>query len=90
MRYPENFTPFLQEHPIFYENENGQEHVFIGKNKEPLMDFLAKQTSKHDFIKTNLLNATLTFHQRVKMFIKHIVMSKGNPMRIKHYSYKVY
>ena len=89
MRYPENFTPFLQEYPIYYEVDNCQEHVFIGENKEPLMDFLAKQTSKHDFIKKNLLNATLTFNHRVKMFIKHIVMNKGNPMRIKHYSYKV-
>ena len=35
------------------------------------------------------MNATLTFHQRVKMFVKHIIMSSGNPMCIKYNSYKV-
>ena len=36
-----------------------------------------------------MLNATLTFNHRVKMFIKNIVMSKGSPMPIQYYSYKV-
>ena len=53
------------------------------------MDFLSRQTSKHEFIKSNLLNATLTFNQRVKMFIKHIIMNKESPMKVKYYSYKV-
>ena len=52
-------------------------------------EWLKANEHKHEFIKHNLLNATLTFHQRVKMFIKHIIMSTGNPMAIKYNSYKV-
>ena len=89
MRYPENFTPFLQDQTIHYEEINFQEQVFIGKEREPLMDYLSRHASMQDFIKRNLLNATLTFHQRVKMFMKHIIMNKGSPLKIRYYSYKV-
>ena len=89
MRYPENFTPFLQNETIYYEDFNGQERVFIGDEREPLMDFLERKITKHEFIRKNLLNATLTFHHRVKIFLKHIIMNKGSPLRIKYYSYKV-
>ena len=86
-RWPENFTPLLQDQDIRYEKNGDKEEVFV--NDIPLEDFLIQNESKHDFIKKNLLNATLTFHQRVKMFIKHIVMSSGNSMCIKYNSYKV-
>ena len=52
-------------------------------------EFLKENESKHELIKNDLLNATLTFHHRVKMFRKHIVMSKGNPLAISYHSYKV-
>ena len=51
--------------------------------------FLKENEGKHEFIRKNLLNATLTFHHRVKMFVKYIIMSKANPMCIKYNSYKV-
>ena len=87
MRWPENFTALLQDQPIRYEYEDGEEKIFI--NEIDWQEWLKANESKHEFIKQNLLNATLTFHQRVKMFIKHIIMSKGNPMAIKYHSYKV-
>ena len=87
LRWPENFTALLQDHSIKYDYENGIETVKV--NGILLEDFLRANESKHEFIKKNLLNATLTFHHRVKMFIKYIVMSKGNPMALKYNSYKV-
>ena len=56
----------------------------------PLDEFLQPNVSKYDWIKDNLLNATLTFNQRVRMFMKHIVMIKGSPVGIQNYSYKIY
>ena len=91
MRWPENFTALLQDQTFIYEEVNFKEEAFVvlGDKKEPLMDYLSRNSSKHDFIKQNLLNATLTFHQRVKMFVRHIIMNKQNPMCIKYNSYKV-
>ena len=77
----------LHDQNIRYEYESGKDYVFV--NDVPLEEYLAANASKHEFIKKNLLNATLTFNHRVKMFIKNIVMSKGNPMSIKYHSYKV-
>ena len=74
LRWPENFTALLQDKIIEYVYENGIDEVFV--DGERLEDFLQANTSKHDFIKNNLLNATLTFYQRVKMFIKNVFVSK--------------
>ena len=87
MRWPENFTALLRDQTITYVENNFIEEVYV--NGKKLMDYLIQNQSKHSFIKKNLLNATLTFHNRVKMFVKHIIMSKSNPMCIKNYSYKV-
>jgi len=91
LRWPENFTALLQDQIITYKEVDYHEQIFVGPegNQVTLEEYLARNLSKYNFIKTNLLNATLTFHQRVKMFIKHIIMSKGNPMHIRYYSYKV-
>ena len=91
MRWPENFTALLRDHTFTYEEVDFKEECFVweGDKKEPLMEYISRNASKHAFIQKNLLNATLTFHQRVKMFVKHIIMSSGNPMCIKYNSYKV-
>ena len=55
----------------------------------PLEEFLMQNQSKHEFIRKNLLNATLNFQHRVKTFMQKIVMSKLNPMCVQYNSYKV-
>ena len=89
MRWPENFTALLQDQIFTYKVKDFHEEVLVGENKEPLAEFLSRNAPTHAFIQKNLLNATLTFHQRVKMFVKYIIMSKGNPMCIQYNSYKV-
>ena len=87
MRWPENFTALLQDQKITYNYQNGEEDIKI--NDEDWKEWLKANESKHEFIKSNLLNATLTFQYRVQMFVKHIIMSKSSPMKIKYNSYKV-
>ena len=74
MRYQENFTSLLQEHKIVYEEEKGKEkaYIFFNGTKMTVDDFLKLDTSKHDFIRKNILTATRNFNQRVKSFIKNI------------------
>ena len=87
MRWSENFTSLLQDQNISYKYKNGEEQITI--NDCDWQEWLKENESRHDFIKNNLLNATLTFHHRVKMFIKHIIKSKGSPLKVKYHSYKV-
>ena len=42
-----------------------------------------------DRIRTNVLNATRNYNNRVKAFIKNIVLNKSNPMSVQYYSTKV-
>ena len=88
LRWPENFTSLLDDCIITYEKDSaGKEECFV--DGILLKDYLEKHSSQNEFIRKNLLNATLTFQHRVKMFIKDIVMSKFNPMCINYNSYKV-
>ena len=45
--------------------------------------------SRHKMILKNVLMETRNFDNRVKEFIKHIIMSKENPMNVKIFSYRV-
>ena len=45
--------------------------------------------TKHELVRQNVLSATRFFDQRVKQFLRKIVLSKSNPMTVHHYSYKV-
>lgn len=54
-----------------------------------LDDFLAAYPSKHNLIKNNLLNATLDFEQRLKQFIKYIILNKMGSLPAKYYNYRI-
>ena len=87
VRWPENFTSMLRGHDITYTNEYGQEQFYV--DDLPLDDFLKAYPNKHEFIRNSLLNATLNFQHRVKMFIKHIVMSKSSSLTVSYYNYRI-
>ena len=63
-RWNENFTSLLRDHDFQYVVINGQEHVLV--DDIPLDDFLKNHDSKHEFIRKNILTATLNFNNRVK------------------------
>ena len=85
LRWTENFSSLLNDVQVEYDSATDE----IKLNGQSLDAYFEFNKNKHDFIRKNLLNATLTFHQRVKMFIKHIIMNPESPMSIEYYSYKV-
>ena len=52
-------------------------------------DYLSKNSSKHEYIKNNILTATRNFQHRVKTFVKTIIMNKFSPMNVQFYNYRV-
>ena len=55
-----------------------------------LPEFLEQDANKsrHEYVRENVLSLTRCFNQRVKAFIREIVMAKDSPMRVYKYSYK--
>ena len=87
IRWPENFTAILDGHNVTYTNEYGEEQILV--DGETLDDFLAAYPSKHNMIKTNLLNATFNFQHRLLMFIKHIIMSENASLPMNYFNYRI-
>ena len=77
-RWNENFTSLLQDHEIIHTVKNGLEECFL--DGYPLYEFLLQHESKHEFIRKNILTATLNFNHRVQEFIKNIIMNKKGEM----------
>ena len=48
-----------------------------------------KNENVPDLVKENVLALTMTFDKRLHSFINNIAAAKGNPMRPKHYHYRV-
>ena len=57
--------------------------------EEYLTDRRYCDDSRHTLIRKNVNMATRNFDNRVKEFMKHIVMSKENPMNVKLFNYRV-
>ena len=87
LRFEENFTSLLQDQHISYVFNDGKEEVRI--NGLSIDEFLKQNTTKHQFIMSNLLTATRNYNQRVKAFIKTIVMNACSAMRVKFWNYRV-
>ena len=45
--------------------------------------------NKHEFIKNNLLNATLNFQHRLRMLLKNVMLSRCAPLTLSHYNYRI-
>ena len=95
-RWDENFSTFLVEngYTVEYEdNQNGTLDTMVRCNegKKPLEKFLEENIdeSLHEMIRTNVLTATRTFHNRVVAFRDQILFGANNPMSVKHISYRV-
>ena len=86
-RFMENFTSLLQDEKITYIFKDGQEEILI--NDLSVEDFLSQNSSKHEFIRSNILTATRNFQHRLKTFIRTIVMNKCGPMNVRYYSLRI-
>ncbi len=87
--FTENFISQLEleDYKIEYTFIHGKEFVHV--NGKPLDDFMKENIDQYDFMKKNFVNSTLNFQQRLKSFIKHILMAPSSPLKIKYYGYKV-
>ena len=95
-RWDENFSSLLRNLGVAvrYEMDSkGKEDTKVIFEGEPVLlrDYLKENIddSQHELIRKSILNATRNYNQRVKAFIKDIVLDKNNPMAIKYYSTKV-
>ena len=86
-RFLENFTSLLQDEKITYIFKDGTEDVLI--NDLNVEDYLSQNSSKHEFIRSNILTATRNFQHRLKTFIRTIVMNKCSPMNVRYYSLRI-
>ena len=98
-RWEENFASLLHELDlkVTYVKDNSTDEIktmiTIGEETITLQEYLNDKRfcndTRHTQIRKNVLTATRNFDNRVKEFMKHIVMSKDNPMNTKLYNYRV-
>ena len=77
----------LKDENITFTYKAGQEEALI--NGVSIGEFLSTSTTAHEFIRKHTHTATRNFDQRVKSFIKTIVMSSFSPLNVRYYSYRV-
>ena len=85
-RWSENFSSLLELEGHTVELSNEWEEVRV--DGIPLSEFIAQNEGQHEFIRKNILNATRIFEDRVKKFIKNIIMSEFGAIPCSFYSYK--
>ena len=99
MRWDENFAAILREkgysvhYKLIPDGEDFKTTIEIGAEepRKRLEDFLKEDAddSLHEFIRNNVLLATLYFNHRVKAFMREVMMGENNPLNINYYTYKV-
>jgi len=89
LRYPENFTQFLEDQVISWKIVDGKETVFI--NDLTVEEFLEGHSSLHEHIRNNIVDATRNFNHRVQKFMNIEVTNSSDkmPMPVRFYSYRV-
>ena len=94
-----NVDGYRDEGDALEEDEEGEENSKVEakiKSKHDgrwmlLEEFLATEAdkSRHEFVRENVMSLTRMFNQRVKAFLREIVLAKDSPMPVYRYSYKV-
>ena len=95
-RWPENKVSILLQRGLKVDfrpnNEKGEGLTYRDEDiiveGEPIDDFL-KHEDFHEMVRDNVRTITLNFNQRVKAFMKHIVMGDKSPMNVKYYNFRV-
>ena len=97
MKWSEVFVAILRrrgEKVVFIEDENGwngRDENIIVNDKHQLWDFVdAMDCSRHELLKDHVFLITRMFDERIKSFIKNILMGPGkDKVPFKFYSYRV-
>ena len=98
-RWDENFTSSMHDVGILlsYDGDENTEEIttklVIGEETLTIDEYLTDKRfcddSRHAQIRKNVLEATRNFDNRVKSFVKNIIMAKDNPMNTKPYNFRV-
>ena len=103
LRWDENFSCILRKlgvSVVYSLEENGSEEVKVKiKNPQNETEFTTKSLddyikedanpSYHELLRTHVATATQIYSQRVKSFIRDIMLDKNNPMCVEYYTTKV-
>ena len=86
-KWSENFTSLLklQGHDVQYSHQFDEVKI----DGITLVEFMNQNEGQHEFIRKNILNATRIFDERLKSFIKNIIMSKFSQLPISYYNYRI-
>ena len=96
-RWDENFSSILRKLGIVIEYEitkEGIEKTWIKREKEKdieLREYLEHHVdqSMHELIRQHVFIATRNYNNRVRAFIRDVVMDKNNPMCVEHWTTKI-
>ena len=99
-RWEENFVSILTQlgHDVVFQKSGCTDHiegdeieVFV--DGQPLQNFMKEKFPQdrdlHELVKDNVFTITKVFDKRVRNFINEIVRGKNNPMRNRHYQYRI-
>ena len=92
MRWGENFTAVLHNmgvEVVVFDSKFENVRIKSGDEELSLEDFMKLNEGKFEFIRENVLMATRNFDQRLKIFIKTVLMSKHNHLHLKYYNYRI-
>ena len=80
-----------KEFKVTYQTRDNDDFEDVRINGEKLETFLKDTVdqSLHETIRQNVLTATRNFNHRIKMFFKHIVKGKDNPMSVRFFNYRI-
>ena len=69
---------------------SGKDEDILVDGETPIWDFVdSMNESKHQLLKNHTFLVTRHFDERVKAFMKNIVMGPGQKVPIKYYNYRV-
>ena len=103
-RWPETFVAILRQRGLRISYEPSEEkgtgnysfqpdkikvHVDDQDEEGMSLDEYLANEKEHELIRENVLTLTMSFDKRVHSFMKNIVCAKSNPMRVKHFHYRV-
>ena len=97
MRWAEIFVSILRRKGFKVEHLEKDEGKFSGDDEDilvegkPIWNFIEElNVSKHELLRDNVMLVTRIFDDRLKSFIKNIVMGKGQEkVEVTHYSYRI-
>ena len=98
--WSENITSILEEKQIkvsYGYNKKGDEETLVNVKREdkdiwiPLEEYLENEVDEtvHEILRRNVVTATRNYNQRVKSFVKEIMLNPSNPMSVQYYSSKL-